>query len=71
VRFTIILTVLTTVIVTLVTVIALGKLLGPYTAQYHSASGIPYTCAFESQEDFVLVTLDNHGDYDEQENDQR
>ena len=70
-RFTIILTALTTVIVTLVTVIVLSKLLGPYTAQYHSASGIAYTCAFESREDFVLVTLDNNGDYDEQENDQR
>ena len=72
-RFTII---LSTVIGTLVSMAVLGAItshlgFGPYWAEYHSASGIEYACMFQSKEEFVLVTLDNNGDYDEQENNQR
>lgn len=55
--------IIVTIIATFVAMILLGQILsklgvGPYWAEYHSASGVKYACMYESREDFTQATLD-------------
>ena len=55
--------IIVTIIATFVAMILLGQILsklgvGPYWAQYHSASGVEYACMYQTKEDFVTATLD-------------
>jgi len=60
--------IIVTIIATFVAMIVLGQILsklgvGPYWAQYHSASGVEYACMYQTKEDFLTATLDHNGDH--------
>lgn len=47
----------------LLTIILLGNVLsalglGPHWVEYQSPTGIPYACMYESEEDFITITLE-------------